>query len=76
MSGNPPFSRLHSLRIMFRVLNDLPPTPEEHPDLGPSDTLWGLMRRCWNKTPTARPTMRNVRREVSLYGFSTFERVS
>lgn len=32
------------------------------------------MSRCWNKTPTARPTMRDVKREVGLYVFLTVDR--
>ncbi|KIO24527.1 hypothetical protein M407DRAFT_45629, partial [Tulasnella calospora MUT 4182] len=56
MSGKPPFRDLHEASILFRVMNDQPPRPEEHPDLSSSDPLWSLMRRCWKASPSARPT--------------------
>ncbi|KAG9041017.1 hypothetical protein FS837_012818 [Tulasnella sp. UAMH 9824] len=65
MSGKPPFCGLHHPAILYRVMNDQPPKPEDHQDLPISDPLWSLMRRCWNKTPEARPPMQEVLREVS-----------
>ncbi|KIO28104.1 hypothetical protein M407DRAFT_49918, partial [Tulasnella calospora MUT 4182] len=55
MSGKPPFCGLHHPAILYRVMNDQPPKPENHQDLPLSDPLWGLMRRCWNMTPEGRP---------------------
>lgn len=28
---------------------------------GLSDDVWSLMRKCWNKTPTSRPSVANIR---------------
>lgn len=67
MSGKPPFCGLHQPATLARVMGDQPPKPEDHPDLPSSDPLWSLMRRCWKKTPAARPTMREVKLEVSRH---------
>ncbi|KAG9022589.1 hypothetical protein FS837_006283, partial [Tulasnella sp. UAMH 9824] len=60
MSGKIPFCGLPERVILLRVMQNQPPRPEDHPVLPQSDPLWGLMRRCWNPNPTARPSMRRV----------------
>ncbi|KAG9025021.1 Ankyrin repeat and protein kinase domain-containing protein 1 [Tulasnella sp. UAMH 9824] len=64
MSGKPPFWGLRDSAILLRIIQNRTPKSEEHPELPPDDELWNLMRRCWDTDPNARPTMREVRREV------------
>ncbi|KAG8946587.1 hypothetical protein FRC04_011565 [Tulasnella sp. 424] len=64
MSGKAPFEGLPHLVMLRRVMLDEPPIPMEHPYLPANDPLWKLMHRCWNKDPTARPTMQEVRQEL------------
>ncbi|KAG8906003.1 hypothetical protein FRC01_008177 [Tulasnella sp. 417] len=64
MSGKAPFYGLADQAIVRRVAQDQPPKPAHHPNLPADDPLWSLMRRCWDKTPTARPTMREVLLEL------------
>lgn len=66
MSGKPPFWDLSEHRILFRAMQDEQPKPEDHANLPPSDSVWPLMRQCWDKTPTARPAMQKVLLEVSF----------
>ncbi|KAG8955542.1 hypothetical protein FRC00_005323, partial [Tulasnella sp. 408] len=64
MSGKIPFDGLAEQVVILRVLQDQPPKPDHHPNLPADDPLWKLMRRCWDKTATARPTMREVLVEI------------
>ncbi|KAG9041571.1 hypothetical protein FS837_012078 [Tulasnella sp. UAMH 9824] len=64
MSGKAPFYGLADQVIIRRVMQDQPPKPAHHPNLPADDPLWTLIRRCWDKTPTARPTMREVLLEL------------
>lgn len=70
MSGKGPFFGLHETTVILRVMQDQPPTPEDHPDLPPSDPLWDLMRVCWDKNAAARPTMQEVLGKVSHFASS------
>ncbi|KIO25028.1 hypothetical protein M407DRAFT_76240 [Tulasnella calospora MUT 4182] len=70
MSGKAPFYGLADQVIVRRVMQDQPPKPAHHPNLPADDPLWTLMRRCWDKKPTARPTMREVLLEVSSLTWS------
>ena len=67
MSGKPPFFGLSDVTIILRAMAGEFPKPEDHPGLPPTDPLWGLMRRCWDMSPTARPTMSEILCEVSPY---------
>lgn len=65
MSGKPPFwGQVRDATIILRIIQGPTPKSEEHPNLPPDDDLWNLIRRCWNTDPTARPTMREVLREL------------
>lgn len=64
MSGKPPFWGHRNSAIILRIIQAQIPKSEEHPNLPPDDDLWNLIRRCWDTEPTARPTMREVLREV------------
>lgn len=66
MSGKPPFDGLSFGATVGRVLQGKPPIPKDHPNLPDYDSLWKPMRRCWDKDPTARPTIREVM-EVGFY---------
>ncbi|KAG9042851.1 hypothetical protein FS837_010310 [Tulasnella sp. UAMH 9824] len=46
--------------ILRRIMEDEPPKPEDHPVLPAQDSLWELMRRCWDQRPAARPTIFEV----------------
>lgn len=65
MSGKPPFSGLREPIIMRRAVQDQPPKPEDHPELPPEDSLWSLMRRCWQQNPGLRPSIQGVMAELS-----------
>ena len=41
------------------------PDPKEFLELPANDPLWGLLRKCWDKDPDKRPTMKEVLKEVS-----------
>ncbi|KAG8954936.1 hypothetical protein FRC04_010420 [Tulasnella sp. 424] len=69
MSGNAPYFKLRGANIMLQAMQYWPPKPEDHPNLPPSDPLWSLIRRCWSKTPSARPTMREVLGELDGYTY-------
>ncbi|KAG8950905.1 hypothetical protein FRC04_006969 [Tulasnella sp. 424] len=79
MSGRPPFDGLLYHVILRRVMQNELPIPKDHPKLPAYDPLWKLMRRCWDKTPAARPGMLEVLRELETdisYGSTTGNRIS
>ncbi|KAG8923335.1 hypothetical protein FRC01_012879, partial [Tulasnella sp. 417] len=49
---------------IIRTIRGEPPTPAEHPELPEYDTLWSLLRRCWDPNPSARPTMQEIIHEL------------
>ncbi|KAG8914380.1 Ankyrin repeat and protein kinase domain-containing protein 1, partial [Tulasnella sp. 417] len=60
MSNKAPFHGLSHLVILRRItLNEIP-KPEDHPGLPAQDPLWEVMRRCWDPSPAARPTITEV----------------
>lgn len=70
MSNQAPFHGLPQLVILRRILLNEPPKPEDHPGLPAQDPLWGLMRRCWDPRPSARPTIYEVQIKARLYSSS------
>lgn len=66
MSGKPPFYGLQHPAILYRVIEDQSPRPEDHDSISTSDPLWSLMRRCWDMNPEARPRMAEILNEVSV----------
>lgn len=53
---------------MFRIISEEHPKPEEHPKLERNDPLWSLMALCWAREPKMRPTISDVKVEVSTLG--------
>ncbi|KAG8925605.1 hypothetical protein FRC01_009928 [Tulasnella sp. 417] len=64
MSGKPPYFGIPAGRVLYRVMQNQPPKPEEHPVLSPDDRLWNLMGRCWNPKPKRRPQMKAIVQEL------------
>ncbi|KAG8929027.1 hypothetical protein FRC01_005029 [Tulasnella sp. 417] len=61
MTGKSPFWRIQNdAVIVLAVADGITPKPEDHSELPPTDSLWGLMRRCWNPDPTERPCMKEI----------------
>lgn len=58
MTGSPPFAQVDTpAKVMFRILQEKHPKPEEHPQLLSNDPLWSLIRRCWNRDRQKRPIL-------------------
>ncbi|KAG8989766.1 hypothetical protein FRB90_002079 [Tulasnella sp. 427] len=64
MSEKAPFQGFREPYILFRVMNEQPPKPEDHVKLPASDPLWSLMRSCWQNNPNERPSIQQVAREL------------
>ncbi|KIO32986.1 hypothetical protein M407DRAFT_210413, partial [Tulasnella calospora MUT 4182] len=73
MSGRSPFFGLQTPQVMARLMQYQQPRSGDHPEISPSDPLWSLMRRCWDKVPDLRPEMEKIVVEVSLYESSNFD---
>ncbi|KAG8923744.1 hypothetical protein FRC01_012400 [Tulasnella sp. 417] len=68
MTGRSPFWKIQNdAVIVLAVADGITPKPEDHSELPPADSLWGLMRRCWNPDPTQRPCMKEIIGEVSCH---------
>lgn len=67
MSNQAPFHGLSQLVILYRIMQNQPPKPDDHPDLPAQDPLWKLMRRCWDPCPAARPTISELLIKVRPY---------
>ncbi|KAG8910635.1 hypothetical protein FRC01_006222 [Tulasnella sp. 417] len=61
MSGNNPFWRKknEAVRIAAVCMDEIP-IPKDHPRLPAADSLWGLLRECWNIDPEKRPNMETI----------------
>ncbi|KAG8950319.1 hypothetical protein FRC04_007761 [Tulasnella sp. 424] len=65
MSGSPPFAHIKApAKVMFRIISEEHPKPEEHPKLERNDPLWSLMALCWAREPKMRPTISDVKVEL------------
>ncbi|KII86240.1 hypothetical protein PLICRDRAFT_282033 [Plicaturopsis crispa FD-325 SS-3] len=58
-SGNIPYPKFHDLAVLAKCIvpGRIPRRPS-HPEL--TDEIWALFLQCWNKDPSARPTMATV----------------
>ena len=62
LTGTAPFARRGKTELACKVVleNERPPRPRESEKLGFSDKVWGVLQRCWEKKPSARPTTEEV----------------
>ncbi|EMD37558.1 hypothetical protein CERSUDRAFT_94559 [Gelatoporia subvermispora B] len=55
-SSEKPFRNISKYAVIPRVLKGIrPDRPCVNPALGLSDSIWGLMKRCWHQDPGKRP---------------------
>jgi len=56
ITGRPPFHRHADLTVLMKVSGG------EHPprEVGFTDSLWGILERCWAPPPNARPNIEDV----------------
>ncbi|KAG9044910.1 hypothetical protein FS837_007336 [Tulasnella sp. UAMH 9824] len=50
--------------IYFAIFNNEIPQPTDYPQISPTDSLWSLMRKCWNSEPSGRPPMMEILAEL------------
>ena len=63
LTGLQPFHHLSSFEVVVAVQKgERPKKPSNAKSLGLSDALWGLVLRCWTKSPTARPAAQGLLR--------------
>ena len=63
LTGLQPFHRLSSFAVVVAVQKgERPKKPSNAKTLGLSDALWGLVLRCWTKSPTTRPAAKELLR--------------
>ena len=60
--GTPPFARRVKAELAYKVmLEDEPlPRPRDSEKLGFSNDVWETVQRCWEKDPSARPSVDTV----------------
>ena len=59
LTGTPPFARRGKTELACMVVleDKRPPKPRDSEKLGFTDELWGNLQRCWEKKPSARPSI-------------------
>jgi hypothetical protein len=59
LTGTPPFARRGKTELACKVVleDERPPRPRDSEKLGFSDKIWETLRRCWEKKPSARPSI-------------------
>ena len=59
LTGTPPFAGRGGTELACVVVleDERPPRPRDSEKLGFTDKVWGSLQRCWEKEPSARPTV-------------------
>ena len=59
LTGTSPFARRGKTELACKVVleDERPPRPRDSEKLGFTDKVWGSLERCWEKKPSARPTV-------------------
>ncbi|KIO19236.1 hypothetical protein M407DRAFT_223443 [Tulasnella calospora MUT 4182] len=71
MSGQRPFQGLAAAApIILAIATNQQPQPADHPDLPETDSLWKLLRRCWDPVPQHRPSMEDI---IMVVGINAFD---
>ena len=65
LTGSPPFTRRENKELACKIVleGERPLRPTDSGKLGLTDEVWGTLQRCWEKEPSARPSID----EVSAY---------
>ena len=65
LTGKRPFRPMRNAGIVRAViLGERPAKPENAEEVGMTDTLWNLLRKCWKEDRKRRPDILQVRAEV------------
>lgn len=64
-SGVHPYQGLAFGLAMYKILNNMKPSPQTHPGLEENDVLWEIMERQWAFEPEQRPSISEVQDFVS-----------
>ena len=58
-----PFNHISNDAFIPIVIRDgpLPTRPEHSITRGPGDAMWNLMNQCWQRDPSSRPSMSEIR---------------
>jgi len=59
LTGTPPFARRGKTELACKVVleGERPPRPRDSEKLGFTDRVWESLQRCWEKKPSARPSV-------------------
>ena len=59
LTGTPPFARMGKMELACKIVleDERPPRPRDSEKLGFSDKVWDSLQRCWEKEPSARPSI-------------------
>ncbi|KAG8942533.1 hypothetical protein FRC04_003604 [Tulasnella sp. 424] len=61
MTNKIPYAKITSdPKVIMAIMDGSLPSPEDYSELPVTDPLWDIMKECWNKDPTKRPTMVDV----------------
>lgn len=62
LTGAPPFAKRGKTELACKVVleDERPPKPRDAERLGFTDKVWDHLRRCWEKRPSARPSIEAV----------------
>ena len=59
LTGTPPFARRGKTELACKVVleDERPPRPRDSEKLGFTDQVWERLGKCWDKRPSARPSV-------------------
>ena len=59
LTGTPPFARRGKTELVYRVVleDERPIRPRDSEKLGFTDQVWEHLGKCWDKRPSARPSV-------------------
>ena len=62
LTGSPPFTRRENIELACKIVleDERPFRPTDSGKLGLTDEVWGTLQRCWEKEPSAQPSIDEV----------------
>ncbi|KAG9005099.1 hypothetical protein FRB93_009969 [Tulasnella sp. JGI-2019a] len=64
MTGKVPFYNYNDMKVNMAILTGKHPIAKDYPELSTQSPLWTLMNRCWEQTPSQRPSIQDIVQEL------------